>query len=110
MDTFCFHILPIVINAAMNFGMHVSFWISVFVFFRYISSSGIAGSYGTSIFSLLWTSILFSIVAAPVYIPTNSISLSILQKNEKTCSEENTKSVAKQPFGKDILDVTCRLN
>ena len=49
-------------------------------------------------------------MAALIYIPTNSISLSILQKNEKTCSEENTKSVAKQPFGKDILDVTCRLN
>ena len=34
--------------------------------------SGIAGSYGNSIFSFLRTLILFSIVAAPTYIPTNS--------------------------------------
>lgn len=33
-----------------------------------------------------------------------------IAENEKACSEENTKSVAKQPFSKDILDVTCRLN
>ena len=32
-------------------GMHVSFWISVFVFFRYISTIRIAGSYGSSMFS-----------------------------------------------------------
>ena len=34
--------------------------------------SGIAGSYGSSIFSFRSTSILFSIVVVPVYIPTNS--------------------------------------
>ena len=37
----------------MNIGVHVSFQISVFIFFRYISRSGIAGSYGNSIFSFL---------------------------------------------------------
>ena len=34
--------------------------------------SGIAGSYGNSIFSLLRNRVLFSIVATPIYISTNS--------------------------------------
>ena len=46
----CFHFLEIINNAAE---MHVSFWSSVFVFLRYIPRSGIAGSYGSSIFSFL---------------------------------------------------------
>ena len=48
-----FPILAIVNNASMNIGMHVSFLISDFVFFRYILSSRIAGSNGSSIFSFL---------------------------------------------------------
>ena len=48
-----FDILAILNNAVMNFGVRVSFQISVFVFFRFIPGSGIAGSYGTSIFSFL---------------------------------------------------------
>ena len=39
----------------MNIGVHVSFWIKVFIFSRYITRSGIAGSYGRSIFSFLRT-------------------------------------------------------
>ena len=35
--------------------------------------SGISGSYGNSIFSFLRKLILFSIVVAPIYIPTNSV-------------------------------------
>ena len=49
----CFHILAIINNAAVNFGVHASFRISVFVLFRYIPSSLIAGSYGSSTFSFL---------------------------------------------------------
>ena len=47
----CFHVLPIVNSAAMNIGVHVSFWIMVFS--GYMPSGGIAGSYDSSIFSFL---------------------------------------------------------
>ena len=40
----CSHILTIVNKTVMNTGMHVSFRISVFVFFRQTTRSGIAGS------------------------------------------------------------------
>ena len=45
----CFHDLAIVNSAAMNIGVHASFWIMVFS--GYMPSSGIAGLYGNSIFS-----------------------------------------------------------
>ena len=47
----CLHDLAIVNSAAMNIGVHVSF--SIMVFYGYMPSSGIAGSYGNSIFSSL---------------------------------------------------------
>ena len=49
----CFHTLAILNIAAMNIGVHVFFWISVFIFFRYIPRSGLAVSYGSSILSFL---------------------------------------------------------
>ena len=48
-----FHTSPIVNNAAMNIGVHVSFRVSVFVLFRYIPRTGNAGSYGSSTFGCL---------------------------------------------------------
>ena len=33
-----------------------------------------------------------------------------IAKNEKTCSEENIKDVAKQPFDKEMMDVTHGFN
>ena len=47
----CFHVLAVVNSAAMDTGVHVSFWIMFFS--GYMPSSGIAGSYGRSIFSFL---------------------------------------------------------
>ena len=49
----CFYILATVNYAAMNIGVHVYFQITVFVFFEYTPRSGIAESYGSSIFSFL---------------------------------------------------------
>ena len=45
----CFHVLAIVNSAAINIVVHDSLWIMVFS--GYMPSSGIAGSYGSSIFS-----------------------------------------------------------
>ena len=47
----CFHVLAIVNSAERNIVVHVSFWIMVFS--GYMPSSGIAGPYGSSIFSFL---------------------------------------------------------
>ena len=45
--------LAIINYAAVNMRVQISIWIIVFVFFRYIPRSGIAGSYVSSIFSFL---------------------------------------------------------
>ena len=47
----CFHVLVVVNSAAVNTGVHVSLQIRVFVFSGYMPRSGIAGSYGSSVFS-----------------------------------------------------------
>ena len=47
----CFHVLAIVNSAAVNIGVHISF--QIIVFSRYMPRSGIAGPYGSSIFSCL---------------------------------------------------------
>ena len=47
----CFHVLAIINSAAMNIGVHVS--LSLLVSLGCMPSSGIAGSYGSSISSFL---------------------------------------------------------
>ena len=67
----CFYVLAIVYHAAMNMGVHISFQFSVSISFIYITRIEIARLY--VLFLVFWgTSILFSIVAASIYIPTNS--------------------------------------
>ena len=49
----CFYVLALVNSAAMNTVVHLYFWIRGFFFSGYMPSSGIAGSYGRSIFNFL---------------------------------------------------------
>ena len=49
----CFHVLAVINSAAMNIAVHVS--VSILVSSVCMPSSGIAGLYGSSISSFLWT-------------------------------------------------------
>ena len=57
----------------MNIGVHVSFQISIFIFFRYYPVVELLG-HMVVLFLVFWeTPILFSIVAEPIYIPTDGV-------------------------------------
>ena len=58
-----------VTSAAMNIVVHVSLWVS----FGYMFRSGIVGSCGNSVCTFWGICIVFSIVAATIYIPTKSV-------------------------------------
>ena len=57
-------------NAAVNIRVDISFQISVFIFFRQIPRSGIAGEYGSSVFNFLRTLFTVFKVAETNYTPT----------------------------------------
>ena len=67
--------ISIVNNVAMIIVVYISFWISIFLSFKYIPTSGNAASYHDSIFSHLRHLQTVSKVVAPTYIPINSILL-----------------------------------
>ena len=58
----CFHVLAIVISAAVNSGIHVS--LSILVSSGYMPRSGIAGSYGDFI-----PSFFFFLKESPYHLP-----------------------------------------
>ena len=69
-----FAIICIIINnAAMNFGVHVSFWVSVLFCFWIYPGVHLLGHMVDRILVFWGTFILFSTVSVPMYIPTNSI-------------------------------------
>ena len=69
----CLYILAIIKNATVNIEVHTSFQINVFILFWYIPGSRIA-DHMIVLFLVFWgTSILFSIIAAPIYISNNSV-------------------------------------
>ena len=63
----CFHVLVIVNSAEMSTWVHMS--LSILVSLVCIPSSGVAGSYGSSISSFSGISALFSVVAVLVSFP-----------------------------------------
>ena len=72
----CFHVLAIVSGAAINSGMHVSFWIRDFS--RYSPGVGLL-DHMVTLFLVFWEPfIMFCIGAAPVYIPTTVWKSSLL--------------------------------
>ena len=81
----CFRILAIINNAAVNIEVSDSFWI-ILHFLGFIPRSRIAGSNGNFTFSVFRKLTLFSIVATPIYIPTNSVlGFSFLHNHINIC-------------------------
>ena len=69
----CFHILAVVNSAAVNIGVHVSFWIIFFFFPGYMPRVGLQGHMVALFLVFKGTVLLFSIVAVSIYFSTNSV-------------------------------------
>ena len=67
-----FHVLGVINSAAMNIGVHVCFQIDILSFLDIYLGVGFQAHMVALFLVFKGPSILFSIVAAPIYIPTNS--------------------------------------
>ena len=61
----CIHVWATINDAAINLGVHVSFQVSVFIFFSKMLRRGIDGLYSSSSFNFLRNLHAVSIVAVP---------------------------------------------
>ena len=76
MDSACFLILVIAHNAGVNIGVLVSFRICIWGLCLYIHPGAELLDRVVVQSSAFWeTTVLFSIVAAPIYIPTDSVQV-----------------------------------
>ena len=79
----CSHVLALVNSAALNSGVHVTFQISVFIFFQMYSQKWNCCIIGGSL--VFWgTSMLFSTVALPVYILSTVYKCSLFSSSSLT--------------------------
>ena len=75
----CIHILPTINNTII--GVHVSFWISVFIFFQYMyPQRELPDLVVVSVFNCWWTSIVISTLVVPVCIPTMTLLSSLFNQ------------------------------
>ena len=77
-----FHVLAIVISAAMNTGVHVSF--SILVSSGYMPSSGIAGLYGSLYYSAVKSNIFKSVLMRWINLEP-IIHSAVIQKEKDKC-------------------------
>lgn len=68
----CFYFMAIACNTVMNIDVHVSFQISVLIFFLIYTQEGSYCSHGSSIFTFWCIFVLSSTVAAPICKHLNS--------------------------------------